>query len=472
MKSLKIIISLILVFALIVSCFAAPAEAAVMTATMLGAGLIAVAAGAGAIYASKTQSQASLTQWAQDRIDSWLDGRSIAEAFGAEYIRMAHGKLIIPAVIYNAINDMINEDVTESGVEPGEEGKVIGSGMYYDKVINQTPYQSSGLYDPGLIGVSYGYVSEPSISGVSVIFVKSSGTFIVYVDGTEVARDVGRFGSEVSVDSVTDYCFIRHNVTDESFLMCYRGYSNVFHQEYYYPGVRIHLTAAEKDINLSLDQPWEKDICDVGYQWEGSISGSEADTNIDDLIDTIFKEAAQDTITVEGTIEGETPYPPQPTTYPIDDILGGMDTINESINERGEDVTDAIGSVVDGIHSQTGAINDAASAVSDKVQSLEDTLVESLDVPTTAEASGFKWDLSQLFPFCIPFDIAAMYQAFDGVAAAPNIQIPIVIPSIGFSYTMQLDFSPFNSVAAILRQVELIAFGLALAWGTSKVIRW
>lgn len=77
-----------------------------------------------------------------------------------------------------------------------------------------------------------------------------------------------------------------------------------------------------------------------------------------------------------------------------------------------------------------------------------------------------------LFPFCIPFDIYNMLKALDASPTAPHVQLPFVIQSIGFSYLLDLDFSAFDPVAAIMRQMELICYGLALAWATSKVIKW
>lgn len=436
-----------------------------MTAALLGAGLVAVAAAAGVLYTSASQSSASVQQWASAKINGFLNGRSISDVFGGEYIRLLAGKMIIPANIYNVLNDLIDDDVDNSGVTPGTTKTVPRVTTDYGRTINYV--QVTSPYSGTLF--SYNFDTAVDVSGVSVFYNPSNRSLIGYELGeVEFQATVpSSFGDVVGYALVYSPPYVPDTVYGVFLLNTQQVYN-----WYYY----FHKTVAFNDINIGLDRTWEKDVCDVGYQWEGNIAGSEVDTNIDELMDTIFKESASDTLGVSGEITQEVPYPPQPTEIPLDDILGGMDTINDSINDQGDAINDSLDNIRDGIHSQTGTIADsaasAAEAVTDAVGSLEGTLEDALDIPSASTASAYKWDLSQLFPFCIPFDIAAMLQAFDGVAAAPHLQIPIVIQSIGFNYTLDLDFSPFNPVAAIMRQVELIAFAVALAWGTSKVIRW
>ena len=54
-------------------------------------------------------------------------------------------------------------------------------------------------------------------------------------------------------------------------------------------------------------------------------------------------------------------------------------------------------------------------------------------------------------------------------------KLPFVIESIGFSYTIDLDFSAFDQVAAVNASNGVNCICIALAWATkqsNKVVRW
>lgn len=80
---------------------------------------------------------------------------------------------------------------------------------------------------------------------------------------------------------------------------------------------------------------------------------------------------------------------------------------------------------------------------------------------------GFDW--TRVFPFCIPFDLVAIWQKFDVEPQAPAAEYRFYVPGL-IDYTLDLDLSVFDPLAEVLRTVELIAliFGLALA--TRKII--
>lgn len=80
-------------------------------------------------------------------------------------------------------------------------------------------------------------------------------------------------------------------------------------------------------------------------------------------------------------------------------------------------------------------------------------------------------DLSEFFPFCIPYDLYNMLKLFDGTPVAPHFEWPIVVPSLGINETIEIDLSVFDSVAAVLRTLEAIAFGVGLCWATKGLIQ-
>lgn len=87
-----------------------------------------------------------------------------------------------------------------------------------------------------------------------------------------------------------------------------------------------------------------------------------------------------------------------------------------------------------------------------------------------ASLAGTTPDLTGIFPFCIPWDIYAIFEEFRAGRKAPYIEWTLESDLFGFSYTFELDMSIFDDVAALLRLLELIAFIIGLAVATRKLI--
>lgn len=81
----------------------------------------------------------------------------------------------------------------------------------------------------------------------------------------------------------------------------------------------------------------------------------------------------------------------------------------------------------------------------------------------------FSLDLRNYFPFCIPFDIYDMLALFSGSASAPVINWRFYIPNV-VDQTIVLDFSIFDPVASVLRNMELIAFCVGLAFVSKRLL--
>lgn len=86
-------------------------------------------------------------------------------------------------------------------------------------------------------------------------------------------------------------------------------------------------------------------------------------------------------------------------------------------------------------------------------------------------------DLTNVFPFCIPFDIIYLVDKFDVHGEeAPVLEIPIVYPdalhgTLGESYEVTIDFEDFLVVRNILRVFLLILFIVGLLKITRDLIR-
>lgn len=81
--------------------------------------------------------------------------------------------------------------------------------------------------------------------------------------------------------------------------------------------------------------------------------------------------------------------------------------------------------------------------------------------------------LTELFPFCIPFDLVSMFQTLKADAVAPCFKWKFVYYVDGEKKAedIVLDLSKFNKVAEILRMMELLAFMIALTIKTRDLIR-
>lgn len=79
-------------------------------------------------------------------------------------------------------------------------------------------------------------------------------------------------------------------------------------------------------------------------------------------------------------------------------------------------------------------------------------------------------ELKDKFPFCIPWDIYAMFTKWESIEReAPHIEFDLDLGPAG-EHHIEMDFEDFNDVAALLRLLELIVFAVGLAVATRKLI--
>ena len=87
------------------------------------------------------------------------------------------------------------------------------------------------------------------------------------------------------------------------------------------------------------------------------------------------------------------------------------------------------------------------------------------------EASPYKADLREIFPFCIPFDLIHLLKVFDAEAEAPVFEFPLDIEMdnpwtgekvVNYHHTFKLDMADYEPVIKILRIFQVIFFIIAL----------
>lgn len=93
---------------------------------------------------------------------------------------------------------------------------------------------------------------------------------------------------------------------------------------------------------------------------------------------------------------------------------------------------------------------------------------------STGEAPDFNGmmlpGLKDFFPFCIPFDLKAMMDALCAEPEAPKFQFATSF--LGQVYTVDIDLSAWDNVAATIRYMVVAIYIVALAVATRKFIKW
>lgn len=187
-------------------------------------------------------------------------------------------------------------------------------------------------------------------------------------------------------------------------------------------------------------------------------------------------------------------YPPD-TLYGVDETLRDQ-TVN--LNEGLTLAPDLINSAVIGGASGQITARDYCGALVDYVSGY-DTVIDGVtvtglpevgtvprsidDAPTSdtvideappstmtgTEAAGlYSFALDELFPFCLPFDFVHLIEKFNVEPEAPNFDWRFCIPGV-IDYTLHIDLSAWDSVAAVFRNMVLVAFVIGLIILTREI---
>ncbi len=95
-------------------------------------------------------------------------------------------------------------------------------------------------------------------------------------------------------------------------------------------------------------------------------------------------------------------------------------------------------------------------------------------VTTSGEINDYKLNLTDLFPFCLPFDLVDFIKVLRAEPESPKFTWKFAYPTINGMKTADLnvDLAQWNTVALIFRRMELLAFIIGLILITrSKMIR-
>ena len=88
--------------------------------------------------------------------------------------------------------------------------------------------------------------------------------------------------------------------------------------------------------------------------------------------------------------------------------------------------------------------------------------------PGDININDFTFPLKDFFPFCIPWDIYNMFTLFLTEPQAPHLEFDIEFPYMEEPWHLVIDLSAWDSVAQILRSLELIGFCVGLGLFTRE----
>ena len=154
-----------------------------------------------------------------------------------------------------------------------------------------------------------------------------------------------------------------------------------------------------------------------------------------------------DSEVVPGTGSGTVTVPDNAT---LKDILTGVLTIPQAISVAASNVVAAVQAIPAAIQAIPAAIADFFSV--------------------KGEVGSFTISLSDYFPFCIPFDLYAFFSCLNADPVAPVIEWAI-FERDGTAHPIIIDLSAYDSVAQLLRRLQLLLFCVGLAFKTRDLIK-
>jgi len=129
---------------------------------------------------------------------------------------------------------------------------------------------------------------------------------------------------------------------------------------------------------------------------------------------------------------------------------------------------DLLNKLLDGTAKPEMEITTAASKGLDITDVTENEDTDHVNyTPLVTAASG----ITEVFPFCIPFDLVKIAKNFNVAAVAPVWTVTL-FHDIGFDLPITLDFTPYNDLFEPFRILETIFFMIGLALITYKMIKW
>lgn len=158
---------------------------------------------------------------------------------------------------------------------------------------------------------------------------------------------------------------------------------------------------------------------------------------------------------------------PLPDYIDITKVIKSPETAVEDLTQWQQQVVDNQKTLEEALEDITGELED----IGDDLETLPTSPTpEEPDPWVPSGMENFTLDLKKFFPFCIPFDLYAFLTCLNAEPEAPVISWQVLTPG-GSPYLLEIDLSAFDSVAQLLRRLQLLVFCIGLAFKTRDLIK-
>lgn len=157
---------------------------------------------------------------------------------------------------------------------------------------------------------------------------------------------------------------------------------------------------------------------------------------------------------------------------PWQDLLGKYESISAQLAQVSEgliSLDDALASV--GAQIVAGQDVIAGDTDTDTDTDTDGSGGSNTEKPPSSKPAAYALDLTKYFPFCIPFDLYEFASILAADPQTPCFDLPLNLGSFFGTYTIRVDLSPFNGLAALIRLSVLFLFCTSLARATRDLIR-
>ncbi len=415
-------------------------------------------------------------KWVNDNLDEWgwyADAAVAGTAIAAWGDKLGKGTLDKSDPTWSAYKKWVEDDVcTDSG--ESSESPYVGknavlttvdgkndSGYYTSTVTVDNPCDEQAFFSFswGSTGYNYwGFVTKTPEVKLARERVRA--------DESIIDTKVYKVSNTKTVNGDTWYwTYISYGALNDNSLRTYPNYYGIMPttMSQYYTGSKLAEKTIESLINGDLTADSEKE-----YTYVGGLAPSLGGAGV--------LEGDWDVVGVgEAEDEKETKLPwvgSPDLDHTISDVVSGEKTWT--------DVLDQVGvGVIDRTEEGSKVIDEDGVTTKDWVYADSTTKVPDITIPNEGEVSkelsSYTFaGLEKIFPFCLPFDMIDFVKVLDAPAQAPHFKWSFPYPTTSGmkTYEIDIDLSPFDSVAELLRDMECLLFIVGLVLITrSRMIR-
>lgn len=456
-----------------------------------------------------------------ERFHSWLDDRAedlycTTQQVDAWLKDVANGALDTTSECWDAfldyccwLEDAVTGSESESGSVENKDGFLVGANVGWSQ--SYRDFHGYTAYDVGWLtrqgfAAKWGVDLSDSLTGyypdlfgeLSSFVVSSEDWFAIYLDKSK-RYGMGTYDYSINIayanakkELYSRYAFLLSEST------------GCFYRCYVENGAVKRGKISSMDVNLSFLQLGEKEFVSnvPAFRTEKSMLEYFETGTITDWND-VFKELLPQGYTFDKNFEmvvgNDLPQDvsvPRPgdTTEDVSDVVVAPDTSgiidrdgsldNVRVGDATGELVGVVGIPIDGIglgevatpYVGVPGVYPVDTVTSEIVGT--DTPIDDVTpgiVPSVNGEYTIK-GLENVFPFCVPYDLVALYDCMKAEPEAPKIKIPF---PVGFqkgtlkvkTQEIEIDLSEFDTVAKVLRAMELLGFCVGLVLITRKLIR-